>query len=419
VSTDDETKKAARGEAMRSASAEALAGKLRLDDLDVDGRRVLVRADLNLPVQEGVVTDDTRLVATLPTLRALLDAGAVPVVMSHRGRPGGKPDEALTMAPVADALGGALEREVASLPDCIGDEVEAAVGKLQPGEVALLENLRFHAGETSNDESFARRLAALADLYVNDAFGAAHRAHASTAGVTRFVQQAAAGRLLELEVDMLSRCLDEPDKPFVLVAGGAKVSDKLDAVGNLMPLVDRLLIGGAMANSVLACRGFDMGRSRIEEGSLELAAGLLERAEESGVQVLLPDDFVVAPDFDGVDEARVVDSVPADQMALDIGPQSARRFAAALADAATVLWNGPMGVFEVERLAAGTRVVGEAIAAVKARGGLSIIGGGDTAAATAQLGLSDSMSHVSTGGGASLDLLSGVVLPGIAALSDR
>jgi phosphoglycerate kinase len=404
---------------MTSGSAQALAAKQRLDDLEVAGRRVLVRADLNLPVQGGVVTDDTRLQATLPTVRALLAAGAVPVVMSHRGRPRGERLEELSMAPVADAMRAALGTEVALLPDCVGEEVEASARALAPGQVALLENLRFHPGETANDPEFARRLASLAELYVDDAFGAAHRVHASVVGVPQHVEQAAAGRLLELEVGMLSRCLDDPTTPFVLVAGGAKVSDKLDAVANLMPLVDRLIIGGAMANSVLACRGVAMGRSRIEEGSPELAAGLLDRAADNGVEVLLPDDFVVAPGLDGVDAAQVAREVPEGAMALDIGPASAERFAAALADAQTVLWNGPMGVFEIDELAGGTLRVGTAIAGVAGRGGLSIVGGGDTAAAVAAAGLSSSMSHVSTGGGASLDLLSGAVLPGIAALTDR
>jgi len=339
--------------------------------------------------------------------------------MSHRGRPKGVPDPELGMAPVAEAMRAALGREVVLLPDCVGEAVEEAVGNLRPGQIALLENLRFHPGETANDDDFARRLGALADIYVNDAFGAAHRAHASTVGVTRHVRQAAAGRLLALEVDMLSRCIDEPQAPFVLVAGGAKVSDKLDAVAHLMPLVDRLIIGGAMANAVLAAGGTDMGRSRIEEGSLELAAELLDKAAEHGVEVLLPGDFVVAADLDGDDDARVAQRVPADAMALDIGPASAERFADALTDARTVLWNGPMGVFEIERFAAGTRRVGEAVSAVDGRGGLSIVGGGDTAAAVAAFGFADTMSHVSTGGGAALDLLSGALLPGIAALTDR
>lgn len=410
---------------MTSGSAQALASKLRLADLEVAGRRVLVRVDLNLPVLDGVVTDDTRLQATLPTLRALLDRGAALVVMSHRGRPRGERLEELSMAPVADALRAALETEVVLLPDCVGEDVEAAARSLAPGQVALLENLRFHPGETANDPEFARRLGSLAELYVDDAFGVAHRAHASVVGVPQYVARAAAGRLVELEVGMLSRCLEGPAKPFVLVVGGAKVSDKLAAVTNLMPLLDRLIIGGAMANAVLACRGVAMGRSRIEEGSLELAAGLIARAADNGVEVLLPDDFVVAPEveglegLDGVESAQVVTEVPEDTMALDIGPVSAERFAAALADARTVLWNGPMGVFEVDELAAGTRRLGAAIAEVAGRGGLSIVGGGDTAAAVSAAGLSSAMSHVSTGGGASLDLLSGTVLPGIAALTDR
>ncbi len=400
-------------------SAEALAGKLALDDLAPEGRCVLLRADLNLPVQEGAVTDTTRLTAMLPTLRALLDAGATAVVMSHRGRPEGERLQEFSMAPIAAAMRAALGHDVALLADCVGDEVEAAVGALGPGEVALLENLRYHPGETANDAEFARRLAGLADLYVDDAFGAAHRAHASIAGVPPLVEAAAAGRLLELEVQMLSRCLDDPAKPFVLVAGGAKVSDKLDALANLMPLVDCLIIGGAMANAVLTCQGVDMGNSRIEEGSIELAADLLERAAGQGVEVLLPDDFVVAVDLGAAATATVVSSVPATAMALDIGPQSAERFASAIAEAQTVLWNGPMGVFEIEELAAGTRRVGAVVGEVAGRGGISIVGGGDTVAAVAAAGLSGSMSHVSTGGGAALDLLSGTVLPGIAALTDR
>ncbi len=400
-------------------SAEALAGKLALDDLAPEGRRVLLRADLNLPIHDGVVTDTTRLTAMLPSLRALLDAGAPVVVMSHRGRPQGERLRELGMAPVAEAMGAVLGHDVVLLTDCVGEEVEAAVAALGPGDVALLENLRFHPGETANDAGFARRLARLADLYVDDAFGAAHRVHASIAGVPPLVEAAAAGCLLELEVQMLSRCLDNPAKPFVLVAGGAKVSDKLDALANLMPLVDRLIIGGAMANAVLACQGIDMGISRVEEGSIELAADLLRRAVEHGVEVLLPDDFVVATDFDGAASATVVGSVPATAMALDIGPQSAERFAASIADAHTVLWNGPMGVFEIDELAAGTRRVGVAIGEVAGRGGTSIVAGGDTVAAVAAAGLSGSMSHVSTGGGASLEVLSGVVLPGIAALTDR
>jgi 3-phosphoglycerate kinase len=402
-----------------SGSAAVLAHKLRLDDLEVSGRRVLVRADLNLPVEDGEVTDSTRLDATLPTLQALLAAGAGLIVMSHRGRPKGRRDPALGMAPVAVALRAALDREVVMLPDCVGDEVEAAASSLRPGEVALLENLRFHPGETANDPRFADRLAALADLYVDDAFGAAHRSHASITGVPARVEAAAAGKLLILEVEMLSRCLQDPEKPFVLVAGGAKVSDKLDAVAHLMPLVDRLIIGGAMANAVLAAQGQATGRSRIEEGSQELARDLMRRASEQDVDVLLPDDFVVADGLDEPESAAVTAEIPAGAMALDIGPRSAERFAGALADARTVLWNGPMGVFELQRFAAGTERVGRAIAALRERGALTIVGGGDTAAAVAGAGLAAEMSHVSTGGGAALELLTGAVLPGIEALTDR
>lgn len=404
---------------MSSGSARALAQKLHLEDLDVAGARVLVRADLNLPVQSGVVTDDTRLRATLPTLEALLDAGATLVVMSHRGRPKGERRPELGMAPVAEAMGQALGREVTLMPDCVGAEVEAALEAQPEGSVALLENLRFHAAETENDPEFAAQLGKLADIYVDDAFGAAHRAHASVVGVTAFVDVAAAGKLLELEVGMLSRCLESPEQPFVLVAGGAKVSDKLDAVSHLMPLVDKLIIGGAMANSVLTAQGANMGRSHIEEGSLELADALLHTAEANKIDLLLPDDFVVARGIDDGNNTSVVRLVPETEMALDIGPESAERFAAALADARTVLWNGPMGVFEVEAFAAGTERVGEAIANLTTAGGLSIVGGGDTVAAVARAGLAERMSHVSTGGGASLDLLSGAVLPGIEALTDR
>jgi len=404
---------------MSSGSASVLAQKLRLDDLQVAGARVLVRADLNLPVQSGVVTDDTRLRATLPTLKSLLEAGATLIVMSHRGRPKGERRDDLGMAPVAAAMREALGREIVLLPDCVGPEVETTIGDLPPGAVALLENLRFHAGETRNDPEFASQLGRLAEIYVNDAFGASHRAHASVSGVTAYVEAAAAGKLLELEVGMLSRCLESPEQPFVLVAGGAKVSDKLDAVAHLMPLVDRLIIGGAMANSVLTAQGANMGRSRIEEGSLELATGLLHAADANKIDVLLPDDFVVARSIEDADRAHVATLVPESEMALDIGPRSAERFAAALSDARTVLWNGPMGVFEVEALAAGTRRVGEAIANLTTAGGLTIVGGGDTVAAVVAAGLAPRMSHISTGGGASLDLLSGAVLPGIEALTDR
>lgn len=403
---------------VRAGSAGVLARKLKLDDLRVGGRRILVRADLNLPVESGEVADETRLVATLPTLERLLDAGACPVVMSHRGRPAGAPDPRLSMEPVARRLQERLRREVVLMPDCIGDDVEQRLATLPDGAVALLENLRFHPGEKANAPEFAAALGRLAELYVDDAFGASHRAHASIVGVTAHVESAAAGALMQREVETLSRLLEEPARPFVLVLGGAKVSDKLEAVRNLLSLADRMIIGGAMANAVLAASGFDVGGSRVEEGSVELARQLMDEAAEAEVEVLLPDDFVAAPDPGRPEAAEQVEAIAADRMALDIGHRSRARFAEALEDARTVLWNGPMGVFETEVFAGGTRTVGEAIAARRPEA-LTVVGGGDTAAAAAAFGLASRMSHVSTGGGAALELLSGVVLPGVEALSDR
>lgn len=400
------------------STAEVLRRKLQLADLNPKGQRVLVRADLNVPVQDGRVVDDTRIRASVPTLQTLLDAGASLIVMSHRGRPKGVPDPALTMAPVAVALAEELGRTVRLLPDCIGAEVEAAVATLQPGEVALLENLRFHAGEKGNDPEFAAALARMAPLYVDDAFGAAHRAHASIVGVPAVVEAAAAGSLMGLEVSMLDKVLTDPTTPFVLVLGGAKVSDKLAILESLLPLVDRLLVGGAMSNALLSAQGVDVGGSWIEDGAIELAARVLAAATEKNVPVLLPEDFVVAHAIDQPETAREAPRVPADAMALDIGPATRRRFAAALADARTVLWNGPMGVFETPAFAAGTRAVGNAIAALGPQA-LTVLGGGDTASAAVADGISQRVTHVSTGGGASLDLLSGRLLPGVAALTDR
>ena len=403
---------------MAAGSAAALAKKVKVADLEVGGRRVLLRADLNLPVRDGTVTDDTRLLATLPTLHWLRDRGAAVAVISHRGRPKGRRDPAFGMQPVAEALARCIGDEVRLLPDCVGDEIEGHVARLAPGCVALLENVRFHAAETTNDPEFARGLGALAPIFVNDAFGVAHRAHASVVGVAAVVEAAACGFLLQREVEMLSRVLDAPERPFVLVLGGAKVSDKLAVVGNLVPLVDRLVVGGAMANSLLAAQGKDMGDSRLEGGSAELARRLIEQATEHGVELLLPEDFVVAPGSDRPAEARVAQEVGAGSMALDIGPSTRERFAAALEGARTVLWNGPMGVFEVDEFSAGTYALGKAIAGLGPEA-FTVLGGGDTAAAAAAAGITDQMTHVSTGGGASLDLLSGHVLPGVAALTDR
>lgn len=407
-----------RAEGRRAPTAATLHDKLKLQDLSPAGERVLVRVDFNVPVEDGRVTDRTRIAAALPTLRHLLRAGAAVIAMSHRGRPKGERRPELSMRPVAEALADELRTEVELAPDCVGEDTEKMAVALEPGRVLLLENLRFHAGERANDEDFADALAQLGSLYVNDAFGASHRAHASIVAVPARLR-AAAGDLLSREVAALSRVLVQPSAPFALVLGGAKVSDKVGVVRNLVPLIDRLLIGGAMANAFLAARGRQMGDSLAPEEAVEQAGAVMELVESAGVELHLPTDLVVASSPDTADDAHVVEgAVPDGEMALDIGPDSRERFTAALSDAETIVWNGPMGVFEKAPLDSGTRAVAEAIAA---RGGsaFTVLGGGDTAAAAAKAGISQRVSHVSTGGGASLELLSGAILPGVAALTDR
>jgi len=399
-------------------SAAALARKVTLEEANLEGRRVLVRVDFNVPVTDGEVTDANRIEAALPTVRHLIGRGARVVLMSHRGRPGGGPDPRFTMAPVASRLGRLLGQQVGLAPDCVGAEVRDLVDALEPGGVLLLENLRFHAGETANDHAFAARLAELSDVYVNDAFGVAHRAHASVVGVPAIVPVAAAGMLLRHEVETLSRALLDPPEPFVLILGGAKVSDKVELIGNVLPIVDRIVIGGAMANAFLAAQGRPIGVSLAPADAIEEARRLLLEAAAASVDVVLPDDLVVAPAIDQPGSAHVVHDVADDEMALDIGPSSQARFAAVVSDARTVVWNGPMGVFETPAFAAGTAAVAAAVAGL-GPGTFTVIGGGDTAAAAAMFDIADKVSHVSTGGGASLDLLSGAVLPGVAALTDR
>ncbi len=401
-----------------AASAAALARKLTLEEVQVDGRTVLVRVDFNVPVAGTEVTDSNRIEAALPTIRDLVQRRARVVLMSHRGRPGGKVDERFSMAPVASRLSELLGRSVQLAPDCVGAEVRDLVDALGPGDVLLLENLRYYSGETANDLAFATELAELADVYVSDAFGVAHRAHASVVGVAGVMPEAAAGMLLRREVETLSRALVSPQAPFVLVLGGAKVSDKVDLIGNVLAIVDRILIGGAMANAFLAAQGRPVGASLAPAEAIEQAGRLLIEAAEAGVEVVLPSDLVVAPAIDRPEDAHVVFDVAAEEMALDIGPASRTRFAAALADARTVVWNGPMGVFETAAFAAGTEAVAEAVAKLGSEA-FTVIGGGDTAAAAAMFDIVDKVSHVSTGGGASLDLLSGAVLPGVDALTDR
>jgi 3-phosphoglycerate kinase len=383
-----------------------------LDDLDPGGTRVLVRADLNVPLDRGGVTDDLRIEASLPTIRRLRDAGARVVLMSHLGRPKGKVVEELRLAPVAQRLGELLGAPVAAASDTIGEDARRIVDGLADGDVALLENLRFDARETDNDPEFAAALAQFADAYVDDAFGAAHRAHASVVGVPAIVDPAVAGELLQREIETLSRLLDAPEHPFVAILGGVKVSDKLGVIDNLLQRVDHLAIGGAMCFTFLAAKGIDVGESRVEHDQLDTVRELIDNA---GERLLLPVDVVVAEEFDaGADHRTVaVDDMPSGWLGLDIGPRTVEQFDGIARSARMLVWNGPMGVFEWEPFAVGTRGVAEAVAACD---GFTVIGGGDSAAAVRSMGFADRVSHVSTGGGASLEFLEGIELPGVAAL---
>ncbi len=392
--------------------------KLMLKDIDVNNKRVFVRVDFNVPLDDnGAITDDTRIRAALPTLRYLREHAAKVVLASHLGRPKGGFEARYSVAPAARRLSELLETEVPTLSDCIGPEVEAKVAALKPGEIVMLENLRFHAAEEKNSPEFAEALARLADVYVNDAFGATHRAHASVSGVPALIQPAAAGFLMSKELDFLGGALESPRRPFVAILGGKKVSDKIKVVETLLTRVDSLIIGGGMANTFLKACGVDVGKSLYEPSQVELAAELLDLAERSKVAVHLPIDVVVATDINA-EEGEIVglDAIPVDGAIVDIGPATGDLFASVIAAARLVLWNGPMGVFENPVFAVGTFGVAEALAASQA---VTIVGGGDSAAAVEQSGLASRMTHISTGGGASLEFLEGKVLPGVAALTDR
>jgi phosphoglycerate kinase len=400
--------------------------KLTLDDLSdaqLRGQRVLVRVDYNVPLDERQqVTDDTRIRATLPTLQRLLDAGSRVVLLSHLGRPKGKPNPAMSLRPAAQRLAQLIEAPVDFVGEVIGSQAEQATRELQQGGVVVLENTRFLPGEEKNDPELSRSMAELGDLYVNDAFGSAHRAHSSTAGVAEVMREqgklAAAGLLMQRELDYLGNALENPARPFVAVLGGAKISGKIDVIEALLPKTDRLLIGGAMANTFFRAMGLETGSSLVEEDRLDLARQLLDRA---GDKLRLPDDVVVARKLEAGEETRVVarDQIPAGWMAADIGGATAEAYRNEVRNAKTILWNGPMGVFEIPAFAAGTARLAHALADATAAGATTVLGGGDSAAAITELGLAQRVSHVSTGGGASLEFLEGKVLPGVAALSDR
>ena len=379
---------------------------------------MLVRADFNVPLDEqGQITDDTRITASLPTIEYLVKEGARVILASHHGRPKGKVNPKYSLAPVAKRLSELLGQDVPLAGDCVGDVAMEAVSKLQDGQVLLLENVRFHAEEEQNDPKFARDLASLAELFVNDAFGTAHRAHASTEGVTHYIP-AFAGLLMQKEVEFMGNALEKPERPFVAIIGGAKVSDKIGVIENLLEKVDALIIGGGMANTFLRAQGFNVGKSLLEEDKVELAKQLIEKAKAKGVEVELPIDVVVAKAFEADAPHRTVgvSEIQEDEMALDIGSASAERFEARISTARTVIWNGPMGVFEMDAFARGTERVAQAVAACS---GITIVGGGDSVAAVEKMGVADQMTHISTGGGASLEFLEGKVLPGVAALQDK
>lgn len=388
--------------------------KKSVRDIDVKGKKVLVRVDFNVPIKDGVVQDDTRIRAALPTIQYLLDNGAAVILFSHLGRPKGGPDPKYSMKPVADYLGGLMGKEVKFAEDCVGEPAEKQVSGLKPGQLLVLENTRFHPEEEKNDLDLAKKMASLADIYVNDAFGSAHRAHSSTEGVARFLP-AVAGFLMEKEIQYLSQAIDNPKRPFVAILGGAKVSDKIGVIKNLLVKADAILIGGGMANTFFKAQGYPMGSSLVEDEVLDLAKELLAAA---GTKLRLPVDVVVAQSLDEGVETKVmpVGPVADGYKILDIGPESVAAYSKVIAGAATVVWNGPMGVFEVSTFAKGTFGIADAMAQSKA---VTIVGGGDSASAIQKSGLADKITHISTGGGASLEMLEGLVLPGVAALQDK
>jgi phosphoglycerate kinase len=397
--------------------------KLTIDDIDLKEKRVLVRVDFNVPIENGTVTDDTRIRAALPTIQKMLKSNAKLILMSHLGRPKGGPDPKYSLAPAAKKLSALLGKEVKMAPDCVGSEVEVIVNAMQPGEVLMLENVRFHKEEEKNEAEFAKKLAALGEVYVNDAFGSAHRAHASTEAVAKIHKTASvAGYLMKAELTALGKLLTDPKQPYVVILGGAKVSDKIQIIHNLVTRASHLLIGGGMAYTFLKTKGHEIGKSLVEMEQLDIATNIMTTAAYSNprkpVKLELPSDHVIASSVDGADAAMhsQVD-IPADKLGGDIGPQTVKRFAAIIAQAKMVLWNGPMGIFEKEPFAKGTMEIAKAVADATGRGAFTVVGGGDSVAALSKSGLTSKISHVSTGGGASLEFLGGQDLPGVEALT--
>lgn len=392
-----------------------------LSSADLQGKRVLVRADFNVPLDDqGNITDDTRIRAALPTINALTSKGAKVILCSHFGRPKNGPEDKYRLTPVGNRLSELLGKPVVKTNDCIGDEATAAVNAMQPGDVVLLENVRFYKEEEKNDPEFAKKLASVADLYVNDAFGTAHRAHASTEGVTKYLKPSVAGLLIEKELEYLQSAIENPQRPLAAIVGGSKVSSKIGVIETLLDKVDKLLIGGGMVFTFYKARGLAVGKSLVEEDKLELAKALEAKAKEKGVDLLLPTDVVVADNFapDANTQTVSVENIPDGWMGLDIGPDSVKTFQDALAQCKSVIWNGPMGVFEMDKFAKGTEAIANTLAELTPKGTTTIIGGGDSVAAVEKVGVASQMSHISTGGGASLELLEGKELPGIAALDE-
>jgi phosphoglycerate kinase len=395
--------------------------KLSIDDVNLKDKRVLVRVDFNVPLDENKnITDDRRITSSLPTLNKIISEGGKAILMSHLGRPKGGPDPKFSLKPVAERLSQLLKKDVKLAPDCVGEEVKKMVSQMEPGDVLLLENVRFHPEETKNNEAFSKQLAELGDIYINDAFGSAHRAHSSTEGITKFIKTSAAGYLMQKELDYLGEAISNPKRPYCAILGGAKISGKIDVINNLLDKVDILLIGGGMAFTFFKAEGKEIGKSLLEEEKLSVANELLEKLKNSKVKFLLPLDVAVADEFKNESPCEIVDvdKIPPGKMGLDIGPKTIKAFRDEILLSKTIVWNGPMGVFEMENFSMGTMEIAEALAKATKEGSITVVGGGDSAAAISKAGLDNNVSHVSTGGGASLEFLEGKELPGVVALSD-